>query len=61
MRAEVLKSSQDMINLNIRGMVHSTIKCGILNVRTSKAPNTNEFRLSKLENKVQTYLALSHT
>ena len=29
-----------------------------LNIRTSIAPHTNEFRLSKLENKVQTYLAL---
>ena len=39
-------------------MVHLTVRGEILIIRTSIAPHTNEFRLGKLENKVQTYLAL---
>ena len=39
-------------------MVHLTVRGEILNIRTSLAPHINEFRLGKLENKVQTYLAL---
>ena len=39
-------------------MVHWTVRGEILNIRTSLAPHTNEFRLGKLESKLQTYLAL---
>ena len=39
-------------------MVHLTVRGERLNIGTSKAPHTNEFRLGKLKNKVQTYLAL---
>ena len=39
-------------------MVHLTVRDEILNIRTSLAPHTNEFRLGKLESKLQTYLAL---
>ena len=51
MRAEVLKSKK-------RDVVHLTVRGEILNIRTSIAPHTNEFRLGKLEKKLQTYLAL---
>ena len=50
-RAEVLKSKKrDVVLLTVRG--------GRLNIRTSIAPYINEFRLGKLERKVQTYLTL---
>ena len=39
-------------------MVHLTVRGERLNIRTCIALHTNEFRLGKLENKVQTYLAL---
>ena len=59
MRAEVLKSPQEMISLNIQGMVYATAKGKKLNIRTFITPHTNEFRLGKLGNKLQAYLALS--
>ena len=39
-------------------MVHLTVMGERLNIGTSIAPYTNEFRLGKLKNKVQSYLAL---
>ena len=39
-------------------MVNLTVRGEVLNRRTSLAPHTNEFRLGKLESKLQTYLAL---
>ena len=51
MRAEVLKSPK-------RDVVHLTVRGERLNIGTSIAPHTNEFRLGKLEKKLQTYLAL---
>ena len=39
-------------------MVNLTVRGEILNIRTSLAPHTNEFRFGKLESKLQTYLAL---
>ena len=42
----------------MRDVVHSIVRGEKLNIGTSIVPHTNEFRLGKLKNKVQTNLAL---